>query len=379
MSDINVQIKQRNSGNTGWDNIFPVTKAIITQKNGGGSVQDHIDDADIHVTITDKNKWDEKQNALGFIPENIANKGIANGYASLGADGKIIQSQLPSIAITDVFVVGSQSEQLVIPVQTGDVCIRTDEDKSYINKTGNNTAMSDWEVLRSPNNTTITSVNGQIGEVTLTYSDVGASPQIHQHTKSQITDFPSNATQSTSGLMSPVDKTKLDGIQTNANNYVHPNDDGNLHIPATGTTSNGKVLKAGSTPGNVSWQTLVATDVGAAPSSHIGSTGTSHGVSTTSTAGFMSATDKAKLDGVSSSANKVESSTTNGNIKIDTVETKVYTHPSSHSPSIITQDSNNMFVSDSEKTTWNAKQNAIQVSSSEPTGISAGDLFFLVV
>lgn len=45
------------------------------------------------------------------------------------------------------------------------------------------------------------------------------------------------------------------------------------------------------------------------------------------TSGIMSAADKEKLDGISSGANKVEASNTNGNIKIDTVETTVYTHP----------------------------------------------------
>lgn len=34
-----------------------------------------------------------------------------------------------------------------------------------------------------------------------------------------------------------------------------------------------------------------------------------------------------------------------------------YVHPSNHSPSIILQDSNNRFVSDAEKNTWNAKSN----------------------
>ena len=37
--------------------------------------------------------------------------------------------------------------------------------------------------------------------------------------------------------------------------------------------------------------------------------------------------DRTKLDGISDGANKVEESTTNGNIKIDGVETNVYTHP----------------------------------------------------
>jgi hypothetical protein len=41
----------------------------------------------------------------------------------------------------------------------------------------------------------------------------------------------------------------------------------------------------------------------AAPLSHVGATGTAHGVATTSVAGFMSSTDKTKLDGVAASAN----------------------------------------------------------------------------
>jgi hypothetical protein len=43
--------------------------------------------------------------------------------------------------------------------------------------------------------------------------------------------------------------------------------------------------------------------------------------------GLMLATDKEKLDGISAGANKVEASNTNGNIKIDNVETAVYAHP----------------------------------------------------
>lgn len=46
------------------------------------------------------------------------------------------------------------------------------------------------------------------------------------------------------------------------NEYVHPTGDGNLHVPATGTTNNGKFLKAGSTAGSISWQLLTKADVG---------------------------------------------------------------------------------------------------------------------
>lgn len=40
--------------------------------------------------------------ALGFTPENIANKGQANGYAPLGADGIVPSAHLPK-ALTDVY------------------------------------------------------------------------------------------------------------------------------------------------------------------------------------------------------------------------------------------------------------------------------------
>ena len=52
------------------------------------------------------------------------------------------------------------------------------------------------------------------------------------------------------------------GTWATFNNYSHPTGDGNLHVPATGTGNNGKVLKAGSTAGSLSWGTLGASDVG---------------------------------------------------------------------------------------------------------------------
>lgn len=62
-----------------------------------------------------------------------------------------------------------------------------------------------------------------------------------------------------------------------------------------------------------------------------------------------------KLNGVSAGATKTEASSTNGNIKINGAEVTVYTHPATHPPSIIAQDANNRFVTDSEKAAWNAK------------------------
>jgi YVTN family beta-propeller protein len=68
-------------------------------------------------------------------------------------------------------------------------------------------------------------------------------------------------TNSSDGFMSSGDKTKLDGVAVNANNYSHPTGDGNLHVPATGTVNNKKVLMAGATAGNISWSSVDYADV----------------------------------------------------------------------------------------------------------------------
>ncbi|MFD1903842.1 hypothetical protein ACFSQ7_06780 [Paenibacillus rhizoplanae] len=61
-------------------------------------------------------------------------------------------------------------------------------------------------------------------------------------------------------------------------------------------------------------------------------------VATTTVAGLMAGADKSKLDSVAQGANN-------------------YVHPSTHSPSVIVQDSSNRFVTDAEKTAWNGKAN----------------------
>lgn len=60
----------------------------------------------------------------------------------------------------------------------------------------------------------------------------------------------SNATTSTAGLMSASDKSKLNGIANNANNYVHPTTAGNKHIPSGG--SSGQILRW-SASGTAAW------------------------------------------------------------------------------------------------------------------------------
>jgi len=91
------------------------------------------------------------------------------------------------------------------------------------------------------------------------------------------------ATPTQDGRMSKEDKAKLDGIEAGA--QVN------------------KVLSVNGKTGEVS---LTAADVGASPSNH------THSVATTSSSGFMSATDKAKLDGIEAGAQKNTVTSVNG-------------------------------------------------------------------
>lgn len=131
-----------------------------------------------------------------------------------------------------------------------------------------------------------------------------------------------NASTTTAGLMSPEDKVKLDGIAEGANKYTHPTTSGNKHLPAGGAA--GQIL-GWKADGEGQWQTPE-----------------SYGEATGETAGLMSAADKGKLDGIAENANK-------------------YTHPASHSASIITQDASHRFVTDVEKQGWNDKYSKNEV------------------
>ena len=93
------------------------------------------------------------------------------------------------------------------------------------------------------------------------------------------------ATSILAGIMTAADKTKLDGIATGATantgtvtsiattgaitggtitttgTISHSTADGFLHVPATGTTNNGKVLTAGATAGSLSWTNIPSVPV----------------------------------------------------------------------------------------------------------------------
>ena len=106
-------------------------------------------------------------------------------------------------------------------------------------------------------------------------------------------------TNSENGLMSYIDKRKLDGIENNANNYIHPNTPEIRHV------TDEQINK---------WSRPASTTVD----------------------GLMSKEDKKKLDGIENNANN-------------------YIHPNSHSASMIDEDDMHKFVSESQIKYWSSK------------------------
>ena len=100
--------------------------------------------------------------------------GISEGNIPiLDSNGKLNTSVLPSLAITDTYICANETDMLATSVQKGDICIRTDENKTYILHTEPSTVLENWVELATPTDT-VASVNGKTGAVTINAEDIGA-------------------------------------------------------------------------------------------------------------------------------------------------------------------------------------------------------------
>ncbi|MHC0445873.1 tail fiber domain-containing protein [Flavobacterium sp. 3-218] len=183
------------------------------------------------VSDTEKANWNAKQGALGFTPENTSNKNIANGYAGLGADGKLISSQLPAITVNDTFVIASEAAMLALTAETGDIAVRTDLSKSFILKGSNSALLTDWQELLTPTSE-VTKVFGRNGAVTAQAGDYNAD---------QITETASRKFQ-TATQQTFNDATS--SIQTQLNSKVSTTGSGasgtwNINVTGNANTAGG--------------------------------------------------------------------------------------------------------------------------------------------
>ena len=106
----------------------PLTGGTITSTGTIGITQSGAS-ANGYLSSTDWNTFNNKQAALGFTPENSANKGANNGYASLDGAGKVPSGQLPSY-VDDVVEVANYAA-LPATGETGKIYITLDTNFVY--------------------------------------------------------------------------------------------------------------------------------------------------------------------------------------------------------------------------------------------------------
>lgn len=151
--------------------------------------------------------------ALGYTPlQTIISSDVTNALgfnpAELDGNGKILSTQIPAIAVTDTYVVGSQSAMLALSAaETGDIAVRTDLNKSFILKGTSYSTLSDWQELLSPTDA-VQSVNGATGVVSLTTSNITEGSNQYFTTARAAAAAP---VQSVNGSTGAVTVTSLQG------------------------------------------------------------------------------------------------------------------------------------------------------------------------
>lgn len=126
--------------------------------------------------------WASKQNVLGYTPENVINKGVPNGYASLDSGGKIPLSSLPSTLLKyqSTWNAASNLPVLTTPDLTKIGCVYTISSPGT--RFGITWKLGDWLIYnnsgipeKSDNSDDVTSVNGKTGIINLNTSDIASS------------------------------------------------------------------------------------------------------------------------------------------------------------------------------------------------------------
>lgn len=159
--------------------------------NYDGSVHDLVDEGQAKVTIvqvtgqsttaviSQKGVTDaittakqEVVNSLGSAASKDVGTAAGN-VPVLDSNGKLVESIIPAVAITETYVVDSQSAMLALSAQVGDVAIRTDVSKSFILQSLPATTDANWKELLTPDCKVI-SVNGKQGAVVLTGDNIAS-------------------------------------------------------------------------------------------------------------------------------------------------------------------------------------------------------------
>ena len=189
-----------------------------------------------------------------------------------------------------------------------------------------------------------TTVNGKplTGNVQLDADDVGAIPATQKGANNGVAELDSNGKVPESQLPSYVDDV-IEGYLNGGKFYKEA-----AHT-TTITAESGKIYVDLTNGANKTYRWSGTTYVEISPSIALGETAsTAYRGDRGKIAYEHSQTAHARAD-----ATKTEASATNGYVKINGTDTKVYEHPANHPATMITEDATHRFVKNKEKAKWN--------------------------
>ena len=145
----------------------------------------------------------------------LKNVGTAIGQVVVvGENGKIADSLIPKLAISDTFQVASEEEMLGLTAEVGDIAIRSDLPATFILKTAPATSAENWVQLATPTDTVL-SVNGLTGTVVLTTDNVNEGSVNLYYTEERATqNFTTNIAKTASTALSDGANIYRKGEQT---------------------------------------------------------------------------------------------------------------------------------------------------------------------
>lgn len=135
--------------------------------------------AEIQQNVFTGYSWDK--NTSTFILTSTSSNTLAvqlTDVVSKNGDGKIDNTLLPALAITDTFVVNSEAEMLnLTTAEKGDVAVRNDLTKTFILSDNNYSNINSWIELQAPTSLPDIITGGMVGNSTgipvITYDSKG--------------------------------------------------------------------------------------------------------------------------------------------------------------------------------------------------------------
>lgn len=140
--------------------------------------------------------------------------GVAAGQIPIiGVDGKLADSVIPALAISEIHEVASETEMLALKAQRGDIAVRSDTSTTFILKTDDPTKVENWTLLKTPTDS-VASVNGKTGTVVLSTTDIAEGTNLYYTQARFDTAFAaakSTSLSDTASLLRNTDTLILDG------------------------------------------------------------------------------------------------------------------------------------------------------------------------